>query len=55
MRRYPFHGLSANGLIARYRGEFGEVKVVFLVLNLGLRDQKAAAKAAADSNPRKKR
>jgi hypothetical protein len=34
-----------TGLIARYQGEFDEIKVVFLVLNLGQHDQREAAKA----------
>ena len=40
-------------LIARYLGGSGEVKVVFLVLNMGQNRQKQAAKMAAISNPRR--
>jgi hypothetical protein len=42
-----------TGLIARYLGGSGEVKVVFLVLNMGQNRQKQAAKMAAISNPRR--
>ncbi len=51
----PLTDARPTGLIARYRGEFGEVRVVFLVLNLGQHAQKAAAKLANSSNPRNKR
>jgi Tetratricopeptide repeat len=50
----PLTDSRPSGLIARYTGEFGEVKVVFLVVDLGQHHQKAAAKTAAASNPRKK-
>jgi hypothetical protein len=43
------------GFIARYEGEFGEVKMVFLVLNMGQHRQKAAAKAAAKSGHGRKK
>jgi hypothetical protein len=41
------------GFVARYEGDFGEVKVIFLVLNLGQSRQRAAAKAAAATKARK--
>jgi hypothetical protein len=48
----PFTDSRPIGLVARYAGEFGEVKVVFLVLNMGQHHQRQAAKAAERSNPR---
>jgi hypothetical protein len=44
-----------TGLIARYKGEFGEVKVVFLVLDIGQQIQKNAATTADNTNPRNKK
>ncbi|WP_440465699.1 hypothetical protein ACKI1H_17085 [Pseudomonas sp. YH-1] len=41
------------GFVARYQGDFGEVKVVFLILNLGQQRQKGAAKVAATTKVRK--
>lgn len=41
-----------TGLVARYRGEFGDVKVVFLVLDFGQHIQRNAAKLANSTNPR---
>jgi len=41
------------GFVARYDGEFGEVKVVFLVLNLGQQRQRQAAKLAAVTKTRR--
>ena len=41
------------GFVARYESNFGEVKVVFLVLNLGQSRQRKAAKAAAATKARK--
>lgn len=43
------------GLIARYRGEFGDIKVVFLILDLGQHIQRNAAKTADSTNPRNKK
>ncbi len=40
-----------TGFIARYAGQFGEVKVVFLVLDMSQYPQKEAAKTAAKNNP----
>jgi hypothetical protein len=37
-----------TGFTARYATEFGEAKVVFLILNMGLHHQRAAAKAATN-------
>lgn len=41
------------GFVARYAGDFGEVKVVFLVLNLGQQRQRRAAKTAAATKARR--
>lgn len=43
------------GFVARYDGDFGELKVVFLVLNIGQRRQQQAAKVAAATRRRKAR
>jgi hypothetical protein len=42
-----------TGLIARYAGNLGDVKVTFLILDLGQHLQRQAAKTAAQSNPRR--
>jgi hypothetical protein len=48
------HGDSRPpGFVARYTADFGEVKVVFLVLNLGQKRQRNAAKTAAATKARK--
>jgi hypothetical protein len=44
-----------TGLIARYKGEFGEIKVVFLILDLGQHIQRNAATIADTTNPRNKK
>jgi hypothetical protein len=41
------------GFVARYGGDFDELRVVFLVLNLGQPRQRAAAKSAAKTKARK--
>lgn len=41
------------GFVASYQADFGEIKVVFLVLNLGQQRQRAAAKAAEITKGRK--
>ena len=41
------------GFVARYEGDFGEVKVVFLVLNMGQQRQREAAKVAAATKSRR--
>jgi hypothetical protein len=41
------------GFIARYEGDFGEVKVIFLVLNMGQQRQRDTAKVAAATKARK--
>jgi hypothetical protein len=41
------------GFVARYSADFGEVKVVFLVLNLGQQRQRQTAKTAAATKARK--
>ncbi|WP_152224148.1 hypothetical protein [Pseudomonas sp. SCB32] len=41
------------GFVASYQGDFGEVKVVFLVLNFGQQRQRSAAKVAAATKVRK--
>ena len=51
----PLKDARPTGFIARYRGEFGEVRVVFLILDLGQYHQKAAAKLADRTNPRKRK
>lgn len=48
------HGDSRPpGFVARYTADFGEVKVIFLILNLGQSLQRAAAKTAARTKARK--
>jgi len=42
----PLTDSRPTGFFARYKAEFGEVKVVFLVLNLGQHHQKRAAETA---------
>lgn len=42
----PLTDSRPTGFFARYKADFGEVKVVFLVLNLGQHHQKGAAKIA---------
>ena len=49
----PFTDSRPQGLIAYYTGPAGEVKVVFLVLDMGQHDQKQAGKEAALNNPRR--
>ena len=39
--------------VARYAGDLGEVKVIFLVLNLGQQRQREAAKVAGATKARK--
>jgi hypothetical protein len=41
------------GFVARYSADFGEVKVIFLVLNLGQQRQRKAAKTATATKARK--
>ena len=41
------------GFVARYSGDFGEVKVVFLVLNMGQQRQRQAAQMAGQTKLRK--
>ena len=41
------------GFVARYSADFGEVKVVFLVLNLGQQRQRQAAESAGMTKDRK--
>ena len=41
------------GFVARYSADFGEVKVVFLILNMGQQRQRDAAKSAAATKARK--
>jgi hypothetical protein len=51
----PCTDARPKGFFARYAVESDEVKVVFLVLNMGQHHQKAAAKAAATKSPRKRK
>ena len=49
----PHEDSRPPGFVARYSADFGEVKVVFLVLNLGQQRQRSAAKSAAATKVRK--
>lgn len=49
----PHDDSRPPGFVARYRADFGEVKVVFLVLNLGQQRQRQAAKTAAATKARR--
>ena len=49
----PHDDSRPPGFVARYSADFGEVKVVFLVLNLGQQRQLQAAKTAAATKARK--
>jgi hypothetical protein len=49
----PHDDSRPHGFVARYSADFGEVKVVFLVLNLGQQRQRKAAKTAATTKARK--
>ena len=51
----PFTDSQPVGFTALYAGQFGDVKVVFLVLDMSQYAQKEAAKTAANNNPRKKK
>jgi hypothetical protein len=42
----PHQDSRPTGFVARYDGDFGEVKVVFLILNMGQLRQRSAAKTA---------
>ena len=44
-----------TGLAARYKDEFGEIKVVFLILDVAQYIQRTAATIAAKTNPRNKK
>jgi tetratricopeptide (TPR) repeat protein len=49
----PLTDSRPTGFIARYAGELGDVKMVFLVLDMSQYPQREAAKTAARNNPRK--
>ena len=49
----PHEDSRPPGFVARYSADFGEVKVVFLVLNLGQQRQRQAAETAAATKVRK--
>jgi tetratricopeptide (TPR) repeat protein len=49
----PHTDSQPPGFVARYAGDFGVVRVGFLVLDMGKRRQLDAAKVAGESNPRK--
>jgi hypothetical protein len=51
----PHEDSRPPGFLARYSADFGEVKVIFLVLNLGQHRQRQAAKIAAATKARKAR
>jgi len=48
----PLTDSRPTGFIARYQGGLSEVKVVFLVLDLGQHPQRDATVLAASNNPR---
>jgi hypothetical protein len=49
----PHEDSRPPGFVARYSADFGEVKVVFLVLNLGQKRQRDAAKTAGATKTRR--
>ncbi|MBU2849568.1 hypothetical protein [Acidithiobacillus ferrivorans] len=49
----PHEDSRPPGFVARYSADFGEVKVIFLVLNLGQQRQRQAAKTAGETRARK--
>lgn len=49
----PLEDSRPPGFIARYKGEQTQIQVVFLILNLGQRHQRDAAKMAAETKGRK--
>jgi hypothetical protein len=49
----PHEDSRPPGFVARYSADFGEVKVVFLVLNLGQKRQRDAAKTAGATKARR--
>jgi hypothetical protein len=49
----PHDDSRPPGFVARYSADFGEIKVVFLILNLGQQRQRQAAKTAAITKTRK--
>jgi hypothetical protein len=49
----PHDDSRPPGFVARYSADFGEVKVVFLVLNLGQKRQRDAAETAGATKARK--
>ena len=49
----PHDDSRPPGFVARYSADFGEVKVVFLVLNLGQQLQRQASKTAGETKSRK--
>jgi hypothetical protein len=51
----PHTDSRPTGFIARYQGALSEVKVVFLILDLGQHTQQAASILAASNNPRNKK
>lgn len=51
----PHTDSRPTGFIARYQGALSEVKVVFLILDLGQHPQQAASILAASNNPRNKK
>ena len=48
----PHEDSQPAGFIARYAGEFGDVKVVFLILNMGQQRQRSAAEMAGNTKRR---
>lgn len=49
----PHEDSRPPGFVARYAGDFGEVKVVFLVLNMGQQRQRQAARMAGQTKSRR--
>jgi hypothetical protein len=51
----PHTDAGPVGFIARYAAQFGDIDIVFLVLDMKQQPQRDAAKTAAGSNPRNKK
>lgn len=49
----PHEDSRPTGFVARYQADVGEIKVIFLVLNMGQQRQRLAAKTAAETKKRK--
>lgn len=51
--KIPHEDSRPPGFVARYEGDFGEVKVVFLILNMGQHRQRQAGQMAGETKARK--